>query len=596
MCFQLTPWLPEPTIHSSISDFEMLNKLGSFMMVRSIKNRLIKLAIQFGCALIVMVLIISGMEKPRLPLKIEIRAKISQDDVWQLTYEDTARLKKKREKTIPIKVSRPHTFQTISFRLRYKTRLKNFKLSFGLQPRDIDILYIRLKSRVSQYKWRAQEIPGSFAAYNTDLNLNSSILTVRARKPGNPAALSMEKDISDIYQALMDSTIEKILHQLPAIFIALLVFLLLNRIVPQNFSHSFTRIKQELKKIIKSGNYFKYILSVIFVISIFLPFFLPGNREGSLIDNAEKRSLAKNPTFNSDDLWNFPGKYENYFNDHFGLRNLLINWNNLLDIKLYKISPIPKVIIGKDGWLFYRSELAEDGNTIEDYQGRVLFTPGELQRIRENIELKANWCRQRGIYFLIVLVPNKETVYSEYMPAFIKRGKKTRLEQINAMSISDPKLPILNLTEALISRKKEKQLYYKGGTHWNQYGAYYGYQAIMRRLSRKFPDLKPLPLGAFDEAFNKHSKVDHWFGFNEHREIILTLKASAAVELKPIKRRKVFIFRDSFIKYYPHFYQVHFKPFVQLSNRRFDPGFIEKGKPGIVIWEIVERASDILLN
>jgi hypothetical protein len=98
-------------------------------------------------------------------------------------------------------------------------------------------------------------------------------------------------------------------------------------------------------------------------------------------------------------------------------------------------------------------------------------------------------------------------------------------------------------------------------------------------------------------SFRLRSKTRyHWFGLNEHREIILTLKASAAVELKPLKRRKVFIFRDSFIKYYPHFYQVHFKPFVQLSNRRFDPGLIEKGKPSIVIWEIIERASDILLN
>ena len=100
------------------------------------------------------------------------------------------------------------------------------------------------------------------------------------------------------------------------------------------------------------------------------------------------------------------------------------------------------------------------------------------------------WFAQRNIRFLVVLIPNKETVYQEYMPDYIKRGARTRLDQIDQLVKRNPHLPVLNLTRVLMNKKRSAQIYYKGGTHWNQYGAYWGIKAIMRRLSDWFPDLR----------------------------------------------------------------------------------------------------------
>ena len=55
----------------------------------------------------------------------------------------------------------------------------------------------------------------------------------------------------------------------------------------------------------------------------------------------------------------FAKKYEEYFNDNYGMRDLLIRTKNSLDYRLFRKSE--KIVIGPDNWLFYR-------NVIEDME------------------------------------------------------------------------------------------------------------------------------------------------------------------------------------------------------------------------------------
>ena len=68
-----------------------------------------------------------------------------------------------------------------------------------------------------------------------------------------------------------------------------------------------------------------------------------------------------------------------YFNEHFGLREFLIRWNNIARVEALSTSPIPHAILGKNGWLFYLSEPVDDGNTIQDYRGLSPLSPGHPQ-------------------------------------------------------------------------------------------------------------------------------------------------------------------------------------------------------------------------
>lgn len=339
-------------------------------------------------------------------------------------------------------------------------------------------------------------------------------------------------------------------------------------------------------------------VNVIFVLVFFaltaIPLLNTALGENSRLLVLEKRTVVQPPRFSLDELDTFPRRFETYFNDVFGFRTQLINLHNRLTIKVFKTSPTPKVIVGKDGWLFYRSERSSDGNTIQDYQGLVPYSPRQLRRIKRNIENKTRWFARHGIRFLVVLVPNKETIYREYMPDYIKRGSRTRLDQIDELVRRNPHLPVLNLTKVLMDKKKSTRIYYKGGTHWNQFGAYWGVKAIMRRLENWFPDLQTIPLNAYRQRINPRSSKDHWFGFKEHRFVHLELKPNVQA---PVNDYTLLAFRDSFLRTNPHLFRHHFRTYFEYPSRRIEQEqeLVVEKQPDIVIWEMVERCSDILL-
>ena len=91
----------------------------------------------------------------------------------------------------------------------------------------------------------------------------------------------------------------------------------------------------------------------------------------------ERRRLAGKPGFTLNSLFEFPGAYTRYYNDHFPLRDRFIFWNNLLRLKLFGISAIPKVLVGKQGWLFmHEAGLGE--STVDYYRSARLFSRREL--------------------------------------------------------------------------------------------------------------------------------------------------------------------------------------------------------------------------
>ena len=95
----------------------------------------------------------------------------------------------------------------------------------------------------------------------------------------------------------------------------------------------------------------------------------------------------------------------------------------------------------------------------------------------------------------MVIVPNKSTIYSEYMPDTIRKFRDTtRLDQFMEHMRRHSRVSVLDLREALFKAKSNHPLYWKTDSHWNSYGAYIGYTEIMRRLCAQLPGLKPVSI------------------------------------------------------------------------------------------------------
>ena len=77
-------------------------------------------------------------------------------------------------------------------------------------------------------------------------------------------------------------------------------------------------------------------------------------------------------------------------------------------------------MIGSDNWLFYSME-----SDIDDYKGTNLFTEGQLAQIASQLTTSEQWLSNRGSEFVLMIAPNKETIYGEeHLPPIIKRRKK----------------------------------------------------------------------------------------------------------------------------------------------------------------------------
>lgn len=203
---------------------------------------------------------------------------------------------------------------------------------------------------------------------------------------------------------------------------------------------------------------------------------------------SEKRELEVFPKLpGSLAQWEtFPGRFETAFNDHFGLRKLLLRLNSYL--AMTQRFPARDVIQGKDGWLFYAGESA-----LELYRNERQLSRIELEIWREELSRRKAWLAARKVGYLFVVVPDKHTIYPEFMPAIPpRRDRQSQYDQLVSMAQGND-IPILDLRPALRAAKAGGRLYLKHDTHWNNWGAYLGYREMMDALTG-LPDRHTLRL------------------------------------------------------------------------------------------------------
>jgi len=205
----------------------------------------------------------------------------------------------------------------------------------------------------------------------------------------------------------------------------------------------------------------------------------------------ERRQLAQWPAFSLSvdymrELWNSLADY----GDFFGFRNTLIRWHNRLELSLWKKQILTggDVLLGREGWLFLGWP-----ESVDDWRNAFPLSEAELEAMRRTIEARRDRLEEQGCQYLLVIVPNKATVYPEYYPSgFQKLRSDSRLDQIVRFMLANSDVSLLDLRPALIEAKEIGELYYHTDTHWNSLGALVGFREMMDLLEEKVPDL-PVP-------------------------------------------------------------------------------------------------------
>ncbi len=203
--------------------------------------------------------------------------------------------------------------------------------------------------------------------------------------------------------------------------------------------------------------------------------------------NHEKRDDVERPVLNIYNYDDFPDDYESYYNDNIPYRNQLISLNNSIEYFLFGQSANDDVVIGKDGWLFYR-------DPTEQSLGYWQYSDEQLKQIANNLEVTDRILERHGIEFVLFIAPNKETIYKDKLPAYYEtEDTYTSVDQLVDYLRSNTDIRVVYPRRELEKARDthtDKLLYYKLDTHWNNIGGYLGTVSLAEELGVKMPLLE----------------------------------------------------------------------------------------------------------
>lgn len=238
----------------------------------------------------------------------------------------------------------------------------------------------------------------------------------------------------------------------------------------------------------------KLLLVILFSVTLVLPLLVMLIAPAADVSSAEKRRLAELPEFSLNDIDQYPRKFEKYYDDNFGLRQWLVHNYNYLQVKLLGISNTKWVLVGKEGWLYQGGE-----THVREMRNAWPYTPVQLDRWSKILSEKHQWLKSRGIAYLFVFTPNKNLMYPEFLPQHVKPASRvSRLDQLLAHLQSTIDVPFVDLRPVLKDAANNMRTYHRTDTHWNDYGGYIGYRAIMAAIKPELPDIRPLELSPRD--------------------------------------------------------------------------------------------------
>ncbi|MCI2049108.1 MAG: hypothetical protein LKJ76_05235 [Lachnospiraceae bacterium] len=333
--------------------------------------------------------------------------------------------------------------------------------------------------------------------------------------------------------------------------------------------------------------------------------------------DSENRQLAQRPVLSAATLTTYPNLFESYFSDNLPFRDALLTVNGLAEYKVLHSTQSDSVIIGKKGWLFYKGSQVNGEDPIADYEGTNLFTEEQLQQIAQNMTAARDELSSRGMQFVIMVCPNKERAYAEYMPdSYGRLTSRGREDQVVEYLQKNTDLTVVCPYETIEDYKAanpQDQLYYKYDTHWNNLGSYIGARELLKTLDvEELPDLSTVErsdghVPVYDLARLLHlgnqlkddpapvleGIAEHAIT-SEHNDALTVFRYTCTDGGED--DRKVFIIGDSF--------STMMAPYVALRFNNVYEGFyynyalsqLEEEQPKIVIYETVERYLNNMLN
>jgi len=306
-----------------------------------------------------------------------------------------------------------------------------------------------------------------------------------------------------------------------------------------------------------------------------------------------------------------PALFSEYYNDNLPFKNQIITLVSLMSMRFFRTTASPLVVMGEEGWLFFNN-IGQD-NPVSDVTGQTAFSAEELELVRENIARRAEDLRGRGIDFHILLIPNKEAIYKEYLPAYLRSrvAAESRTDMLASFLNSETQT-VVYPGEVLARHASDYRLYYKYDSHWNELGAYLAARELFADMEIELPGLEQCELapaapskdlamlaGVSDFCNDDYAYQIKHFGTSVTVDTEYLLNGIVRYTSDAADKRTVLVIGDSYFEALKRCFYNQFADVIEVNRNiaEYDPNkLIKQHKPDIVVLQLVERASSVLLH
>lgn len=154
-----------------------------------------------------------------------------------------------------------------------------------------------------------------------------------------------------------------------------------------------------------------------------------------------------------------------------------------LQYRLFGSVSDASVLVGENDFLFEARDEATGYDYLQDFRGEHQFTPEQSLAILQELRGRQAQCSQYGAQYMLVVIPNSQTVYSQYMPAYLGSiSESTRLATLQRYLQKNEFDAFVDLTDALRDRTSDGVLYNNTENSLNALGFYYVYSEVCSRI------------------------------------------------------------------------------------------------------------------
>lgn len=226
----------------------------------------------------------------------------------------------------------------------------------------------------------------------------------------------------------------------------------------------------------------KLILVLVIFLLMCIPSFGKLIRLHQVYPITENRERSQRPALSEAwqalvDTGEYCSSFEDWFNDNFQLRDLLIRTKNQIQYSVFDLAS--GVYVGEENYLYYESVVAAE----QIYNEKL--TDEQLDEIESLLmELKER-AEELGAEFYCMFPPQKNTVVWERAESIpIDRQTPNRYEQwCDRLKSGVLAESFVDVLPALQSAEEVYPTYYKTDFHWNSYGATVAFTELVDQIA-----------------------------------------------------------------------------------------------------------------